>query len=90
MGQGADGWAVANLVSSGNDVELSQASGTKTSTAELIVNARVAMAPERLATIVEKQIERLGELFGADCTVENMQRFRPGRPEPTHRIGAES
>ncbi len=89
MGQGADGWAVANLVSSGNDMELSQASGTTTTNAEMIVNARVAMDPERLATIVEQQIERLAARLGADYTVENMQRFRPGRPEPTHRIGAE-
>ncbi|MFP6693556.1 MAG: GTP-binding protein [Pirellulales bacterium] len=90
MGQGGDGWAVANLVSSVGPVELSQASGVSTSQAVLTVNARVATDPERLAKVVEEQCQSVAQHFAAECRIENMQCFRPGRPEPTHRIRRQS
>jgi Ni2+-binding GTPase involved in maturation of urease and hydrogenase len=90
MGQGVDGWAVANLVSSSGPVELSQVSGTSTANAELTVNARVATAPDQLSRIVEQQTQVIAKQFAAVYRIENMQSFRPGRPQPTHRLTADS
>jgi G3E family GTPase len=78
--------AIANLVGSGVDVELSLASGIKTSAADLIVNARVATSPEDLQTMVEESIESVAEEFELRFAIRGMQRFRPGRPVPTHRM----
>lgn len=78
--------AIANLVGSGVGVELSVSSGIKTSAADLIVNARVAASPEDLQTLVEESIESVAEEFELRFAIRGMQRFRPGRPVPTHRM----
>ncbi|HVX13716.1 MAG TPA: GTP-binding protein [Pirellulales bacterium] len=72
--------AIANLVSSDAGVELSFASGASTKAAELTVNARVAVAPELLSELVEREAQALGG------RVHDLQSFRPGRPVPTHRM----
>ena len=83
----ADGaTAIANLVSSSAGVELSVASGATTSAAELTVNARVAFDPEALAELVESEAASLAEDEGLHHEIADMQRFRPGRPVPTHRM----
>lgn len=78
--------AIANLVSSAARVELSLASGASVAEAELTVNARVAVAPETLAELVEQAVAELAHERGLAAEVRDMQRFRPGRPVPTHRL----
>lgn len=83
----ADGnYAVANSVSSFTDAELSLQSGYETAIADVVINARVATAPEDLEDKVRTQIEALCDARGAQAEISTMQSFRPGRPVPTHRI----
>lgn len=78
--------AIANLVGSDVDVELSQASGAEGSDVELTVNARVATSPEELSELVVAQIAALAGELSVSHEVANLQCFRPGRPVPTHRM----
>ena len=79
-------YGVANLVSSESTPELSLASNGKTRTANVVVNARVAVDPDVLAELVRKAIQDQAQKMGAQATIETLQSFRPGRPVPTHRI----
>lgn len=85
LGQTLHDAAVANLVGSEVDAELSLASEIKTQSADLLVNARVAASPEELESIVCDVTADLQTEFGVELVVGNMQSFRPGKPEPTHR-----
>lgn len=78
--------AIANLVSSGVDVELSVSAGTRASEVELTVNARMAVAPETLSAIVAEQAAALARDWNLAHELSEVQSFRPGRPVPTHRI----
>jgi Ni2+-binding GTPase involved in maturation of urease and hydrogenase len=83
----ADGeTAVANLVGSDVDVELSLASSVKAPRAELFVNARVALDPEELSRVVERAAAALAGEFDLKYEISGLQSFRPGRPMPTHRM----
>lgn len=85
LGQTLSDSAVANLVGSSVESELSLASEIKTFAADLLVNARVAASPEMLEAVVSRVTQQLASEFGGQLTVGNMQSFRPGKPEPTHR-----
>jgi hypothetical protein len=85
LGQTMTDAAVANLVGSAVESELSLASEIKTQAADLLVNARVAASPEILESIVHKVTTNLSQQLKIKLTVGNMQSFRPGKPEPTHR-----
>jgi Ni2+-binding GTPase involved in maturation of urease and hydrogenase len=80
--------AIANLVSSEAEVDLSRSAGITATKAELIVNARVAIAPEDLSEIVATTVSRFAAEWNWKHTLTDMQSFRPGRPMPTHRITA--
>jgi Ni2+-binding GTPase involved in maturation of urease and hydrogenase len=83
----ADGlYGVANLISSFSPPELSLPSKGEVREADLVVNARVATAPETLTAEVEKAIRDACRERGATATFHQTQSFRPGRPVPTHRI----
>ena len=83
----ADGnYAVANSVSSFTEPEISLASGCTSNQMDVVVNARVATAPERLEELVRGEIQAVSEQFGASAIIDTMQSFRPGRPVPTHRL----
>jgi G3E family GTPase len=88
-GQSGETSAVANVVSSDSTPQLSLASGAATKRAELIVNARVAIDPEVLEQLVTDAIGVTAEYFNLEAEISAMQRFRPGRPVPTHRVGSE-
>jgi Ni2+-binding GTPase involved in maturation of urease and hydrogenase len=88
LGQIGEETGIANLVGGDAGVELSLASHSSAPKLELIVNARVAMAPEDLEQVVRAAVAALGLDFSATATIHGMQRFRPGRPVPTHRVGA--
>lgn len=81
-----DATAVANLVSSSAAVELSMASGVTTDAAELTINARVAIDPESLAELVASEAAAVAADHGLRHELADVQRFRPGRPVPTHRM----
>jgi hypothetical protein len=83
----ADGlYGVANLVSSFSLPELSLPSRGQVRDAEIVVNARVATAPETLTEHVERAVHAACSARGATATFQQTQSFRPGRPVPTHRI----
>lgn len=87
LGQSGSETAIANLVGSEVTPELSLASEIQTKSAELIVNARVAVDPVDLEAVVTRTVEQVGQEFGVVAEISGMQRFRPGRPTPTHRMG---
>jgi Ni2+-binding GTPase involved in maturation of urease and hydrogenase len=88
IGLGEDSFAVANLVSSQSQPELSLPSRRTTRGAELIVNARVALDPEALEREVRTAVEAASSAFGATTAWHETRSFRPGRPVPTHRLAA--
>ncbi|MEQ8789076.1 MAG: GTP-binding protein [Pirellulaceae bacterium] len=77
---------VANLISSDRPAELSLASDCRTRTADVVVNARVATAPETLTEHVERAVHAACARVGATAEFRQTQSFRPGRPVPTHRF----
>lgn len=84
----ADGvTAVANLVDSSAQVELSLASRLETSAAEIVVNARVATDPATLEQVVRETATSLARALPIVAQMGGVQCFRPGRPVPTHRYG---
>lgn len=82
--------SIANLVSSGEEVELSLSSAARVARCELTINARVAVDPEVLAALVEAELAALAASSALESTIERMQHFRPGRPVPTHRMPIEA
>ena len=86
MGTSGDDNAIANLVASSDGAELSLVSGAKVTDVDLTINARVAIAPEELVTIVERVVAVVASLHTLRFEISNMQSFRPGRPVPTHRM----
>lgn len=86
MGQTMHDAAVANLVNSGGISELSLASDIQTQRAELLVNARVAASPMQLEESVRNAVRTIGQKFGVNLRLSNVQSFRPGKPTPTHRV----
>jgi G3E family GTPase len=81
-------FSVANLVSSASRAELSLPSRCQVKEFDLIVNARVALDPERIAELVRQKVTAACSDHGATPQFHTMQSFRPGRPQPTHRYAA--
>jgi Ni2+-binding GTPase involved in maturation of urease and hydrogenase len=79
-------YAVANVVSNSTGPELSLPSGTKTKTANVVVNARVAIDPADLESSVCDALAAAVSRVSGKHRVISLQSFRPGRPVPTHRI----
>ena len=80
------GYGVANLVSRDSRVELSLPSKSTVKSAEVIVNARVAISPARLQSLVANAVAAAAQKIGATAEIKQTQSFRPGRPVPTHRV----
>jgi G3E family GTPase len=81
-------FGVANLVSSASRTELSLPSRCEAKGFDLIVNARVALDPDRIAQQVRQTVTAACSDRGATPQFHTMQSFRPGRPQPTHRYAA--
>ncbi|MCH2182565.1 MAG: CobW-like GTP-binding protein [Mariniblastus sp.] len=79
-------YTVANLVSSGSEPTLSLPSGAQVTQAQLVINARVAIDPERLADRVRSTVQQTGQQGNVAVAISALQSFRPGRPVPTHRM----
>jgi Ni2+-binding GTPase involved in maturation of urease and hydrogenase len=86
IGTGDGFYGVANVISSEDVPSLSLASRSHASRADLVVNARVSIAPETLQELVEAAIAREARQAGARAMIQSLQSFRPGRPVPTHRL----
>ena len=86
LGQTLENSSVANLVSSSVEAELSLKSDIKCQKADLLVNARVAADPDLLRKVVEASVGQLESDYGISLQLGNIQSFRPGKPEPTHRL----
>ena len=77
--------AIANWVESETPVELSVSSNAQVNSTNLLVNVRVHGDPNQVAELVKAAITKLAEDQGLACELADVQYFRPGRPEPTHR-----
>lgn len=82
--EGAHG--VANLVSSDTPATLSIASNCRTRAADVVVNARVATAPQLLEQLVASAFTAACRTRNAHFEVRQQRSLRPGRPVPTHRF----
>ncbi len=78
-------FGVANLVSSGTRPELSLPSHGQVTEADLIVNARVAVDPDRLDQEVRRIVTAACAARQGRAEFRQSQSLRPGRPTPTHR-----
>ena len=78
-------FGVANLVSSDSEPFLSLPSGAKPRSADLIVNARVAIDPEVLEADVKRIVMSVCTAMKITPLFRQSQSLRPGRPTPTHR-----
>ncbi|HMF12698.1 MAG TPA: GTP-binding protein [Gemmataceae bacterium] len=85
IGLGGGSFAVANLVSSGTQPELSLPSHGKENEADVIVNARVAMDPADLEKHTRQAVAAACAARGLQADFRKSQSLRPGRPTPTHR-----
>ena len=81
-------FGVANLVSRDLPPELSLPSHVSTREVDLVVNARVACDPAQLGQHVDATVREVCEAYNATPEFGNAQMFRPGRPQPTHRVAA--
>lgn len=79
--------AVINLVRNDYVPELGQELADELAKGELVINLRAEAAPELLERIIRNALVSVGaETPGLSLDVEHLERFRPGKPEPTHRI----
>jgi Ni2+-binding GTPase involved in maturation of urease and hydrogenase len=79
--------AVINLTASDNDAELSHRLHGPVDGGELIVNLRAEADPGLLKSLATAALaETAGSVAGLRLEVEHLEHFRPGKPEPTHRM----
>ena len=54
---------------------------------QLIVNCRAEGSPEDLRAALNHGVESMRRAFnGLNATIDHVEQFRPGRPQPTHRM----
>jgi G3E family GTPase len=54
---------------------------------QLIVNCRAEGSPENLRSALEESVTAIRNAFpGLTAKIEHVEQFRPGRPNPTHRL----
>lgn len=82
------GISVVNAVRTDRAPELAFALDAHVDEAVVTLNLRAEADPERLEGAVRLGLERAAAACGASLTVSELQRFRPGRPVPTHRMAA--
>ena len=82
---GLDGQvAIINLVRNDFVPELSADLDSPIESAQLIINLRAEADPETLKAAVETALANTPKAFTA--TLDHLEHFRPGKPEPTHRV----
>ena len=79
--------AALSVVRSGVVPELTLRLEEPVTAGELIVNCRAEAAPEDLSAALEKGVSKLRKLNpSGKFKLEHAEQFRPGRPNPTHRL----
>jgi G3E family GTPase len=79
--------AVINLVRSDLVPELSLRLEEPVSAGQLIINVRAEGAPSDLEFAVRQAVENIPrDAHGVSGRVEHLESFRPGKPQPTHRV----
>ncbi|HEX7898331.1 MAG TPA: GTP-binding protein [Planctomycetota bacterium] len=71
--------SVVSLVRSDAEPDLRESLVDRVDGAELVINLRAEADPERLE-------KALREALDARVTIDHLERFRPARPRPTHRL----
>ncbi|MEZ6096179.1 MAG: GTP-binding protein [Pirellulaceae bacterium] len=79
-------YAVANLINSFDAPQLSLASDANLKSADLVLNARVAIDPDSLTAVVEQVLTEVCGEHHCQHSIKALQCFKPGRPVPTHRL----
>jgi G3E family GTPase len=79
--------AAVNLVRSDFVPELSLRLEQPVTAGQLILNLRAEAAPETLAAAVDSSLATISSQYpGAQFRLEHLEKFRPGKPQPTHRL----
>jgi G3E family GTPase len=78
--------AVLNLVRTDGRAESPHRLADALTEGELIVNLRAEGDPEQLKATMLAGLHEAAHEAGISATVEHCEHFRPGRPEPTHRM----
>ena len=81
---GTGSLSVVSLVRSDGEPDLRESLLDKVDGGSLIVNLRAEADPEFLKSAVEASLAGLGG--GLRATIEHLDRFRPARPQPVHRM----
>ena len=82
------GISVVNATRTDSAPELAFALDAQLDNGEVTVNLRAETDPERLERAVRAAIDAEARNAGTSVVVEHLERFRPGRPVPTHRMAA--
>jgi G3E family GTPase len=81
--------AAINLVRNDYVAELSQRLEDPIRHGQLVINARAEIAPEKLKGALDAALAEIAKSPGdVRATLEHLEFFRPGKPQPTHRIAA--
>jgi G3E family GTPase len=79
--------AVVNVVRNDFIPELSQNLQDNLERGELTINMRAEAAPEMLNDTVKSAVQKCCQPYGSLATTwEHLEFFRPGKPQPTHRV----
>ena len=79
--------AVINLVRNDYVAELSQELQDPLQAGQIIINVRAEIAPDILKAALEEALKCCTKAnAGVRATVEHLEFFQPGKPQPTHRI----
>ena len=86
-GEHGNDLAVLNLVRDDHYPEMSHELAEPIEAGELIVNLRAEADPEILHFVVTQALAATMKSFrGWTCTIDHEEHFRPGKPQPTHRL----
>ncbi len=81
--------AVINLVRNDFVPELSLELPDAIHGGQLIINCRAETAPEMLSKAINCALAETGAQFpGLTVKLEHSEHFRPGKPQPTHRLAS--
>lgn len=84
------GISVVNAVRTDAPPETAFALDAHLDSGEITINVRAEAPPERLESAVRRALHDEGRASGTALTIRHLERFRPGRPTPTHRMAAAS
>ena len=80
------GISVVNAVRTDGPPETAFALDAHVETGEITINLRAEAAPDCLEAAVRRALREEADASGTALTVRHLERFRPGRPTPTHRM----